>query len=331
MKKTVFLLWTLQTSLHCNVIETERTIWRPWTIEHTHQWEEIEQRDMAPSHFRRNEFFENINDLMLRDTNWLTLHDYIHILYGKKTFFPDLGFAIIRKTDQQLIGTIRIKLKNQPEILSFAYALRPEVRNCKFGQEIIKAFTKFIDQLIEVPTLAFKNGINKNIFMAEWRTEGKKENPNFDHLISFFSPISYSFQKIVGSVDAKNQASLSVLLRNGMQPVAIECVKYIFDDNNNLFGWDILLQYPPNHNISQPTVENFVADVLSRDQNRIDQVHNQLKELFNIPNDWTYLQLTRAEKAALKPLSKTSLVYSDSDMTKKIVSQIYYPPYCFIK
>lgn len=308
-------------------IETERTLWVPWTIEHTKEWETTEQKNTAPSLCRRNDYFETNDALIMRDANWLKLCNYIHEMYGD-TIFPDLGYAILRKTDQQLIGTIRLKLNNQTS-MSFTYGLRPEVHNCKFGQEIIKAFLTFIDHYIGSSMIAFKDGINKTIFMAEWRKEGKKENPDFTHLISLFE--LGICEKIIGSVDIKNQASLAILMRNNMQPFNIECAKYTCDDNNNLFAFDILIRYPHDDCMIQPNIEQFIADLLSRDQHRIEQVHNTLKTLFNIPNHWTYMQLTLGQKAVFTPLCKTMILLSDINTIKRAITHAYYPPYCFVR
>jgi RimJ/RimL family protein N-acetyltransferase len=328
MKKIILFALFFFQIFHSYNIETERTTWIPWTTAHSSEWEIIEQNDITISHFRRNEFNENINALITRDTNWLHLCKHIADKYGTSTFFPNLGFAIIRTTDQLLIGTIRIKLGVQPGTLSFSYGLRPEVRHDKYGQEIMKAFTTYLDNMMGMPMLTLK--IDKNVFMAEWLTEGIKENPDFDYLTSFFQNKTYSLEKIIGSVDISNTASLAILVRNAMQPFAVECNKYILTNNSPLFNYDFLLQYPTQTHSACHEVEILAADILSRDNLRIQSAYHYFSELFNIGYDWQYAFLSRAEKILLQLIEKKSSRY-DCIATKNIITHTIYPPYCFIE
>jgi len=334
MKKIALLLFFIvPSSFSFAPIETERTIWQPWTIEHSQQWEKIELRDESISHFRRNEYLETIDELIIRDKNWLLLSDYIHEHLDNNVIFPDLGFAIIQKIDHELIGTIRIKPNNKQGYFSFGYGLRHDMHNQKIGQEIIKALTILSDTLIKSPIITFKDGTSKDHFMKEWHIQGKKEKPDFAQLFSYFSQKTQPFQGIIGTVSMNNQASLAVLIRNGMQPFEIECEKYYLDNNMNLYSFDVLLQYPSQQDYAQQTFTKLVTNILSRNQNLIDKAENKLKELFTIPSDWKYLQLSRAEKAQIKTIvqSVSVMLYSEINQTKNITSQIYYPPYCFIK
>jgi len=327
------LFFIFITTCSAQQIETERTILLPWTLEHTCTWEKIEQEDTAPSEFRRNQHFESLDQLCLRDKNWLELRKKLLSLHNNTIIFPDLGFAILRKTDQELIGIICTKTNDSPGCMSFGYALRPEIRSCKFGQEVIKAFTAFIATSITSPTLAFKTNIDKAMFIEKWKDEGKKENPDFDQLISFFEEQPVPLQKMIACVNVKNPASFAILMRNGMQPFEVECEKYIVDNSRNYFVFDVLLQYPSNQHDSREKIEALAADILSRDQNRINQAYDKLKELFNIADDSIYMQMSFAEKAVFKPLSKmvSSTLLSEVDITKTIKWRTYYPPYCLIR
>lgn len=310
-------------------IETERTIWTAWTIEHSKEWEIIEQNDTTASYFRRNEYFESMDELIRRDYNWLQLCKYMQDQYPEKIFFPNLGFAIIRKADQELIGTLRIKFSNQSGAVSFGYGLRPEARNEKFGQEIMIAFSKYIDQLITHHAITLKQ--DKNIFMAEWYEQGKKEQPNFEHLASFFNPQPQQLEKMIGAVDGKNPASLVILMRNSWQPFSLECDKYIHRPDNRYISYDFLLQYPSNENNSCEKVEELAYDIISRNTIRIEDAYHHIIQLFHIDSSWKEVMFSRAEKAILQPVERTSSFYDCSTVIKGIISRTYYPPYCFIE
>ena len=332
VKKIIFLFFlALQSFIFSNVIETERTEWILWTSEHTQAWEEIESRIPGHSYFRRNDYFETIDELVTRDNNWAKLCNHIYMHYGQHILFPDLGYAIIRKSDQKLIGTIRIKMSNKVGYLSFGYALIPEVHNQKFGQEIIHTFIQLIDEYIGKPMIWFKQDIDRSIFMTAWKTEGKKDFPDLDFLFSFFSPHPESLQGVIASVDAYNQPSLVTLLKNGMRPCVIECEKYIFDDHPNLFTFDFFLEYPSQNSDVATHLEPLLDDILSRDITRIMHAHNTLKTIFNIYDDWDYLQLSRAEKSLLNPVYKITLTTTQLDTIKKMGLKTYIPPYCFVK
>lgn len=331
MKKIILFLLFFQYSLHlfCH-IETDRTIWIPWTTEHTEVWELIEQQDQTISHFRRNDFFEDINDLIKRDANWLQLRKHIIAAHNNALFFPDLGFAILRKSDHMFIGIIRTKLSEKDGVLNFSYGLRPEVRNDKFGQEIIKAFTHYIDQLLTIPVVTFKQGIDKSIFMVTWRTEGIKEQPDFDYLADFFDEKAQPLQKIIGYVNAQNPASLAVLLHSSMQPFALDCDKYICADGKHYFSYDFLLQYPAATPHPCDPVEQLTCDMLSRNDARIQSAHHHFNQLFHVGSSWDYILLSRAEKTALDIIERNSSRY-DCTATKNIISRTYYPPHCFMR
>lgn len=328
MKKTILFTLVFFQLSYSHIIERERTIWIPWTLQHSYEWEIIEQNDTTISHFRRNEFNEDINTLIIRDNNWLLLCKHIADKYGSSVLFPNLGFAIMRKTDRMLIGTIRIKLNTQPGTLKFSYGLRPEVRHNKYGQEIMKAFTIYLDNIIGMPILTLK--VDKNSFTVEWLTEGIKKNPDFDYLASLFQEYTYPLKIIIGSVDIHNAASLAILMRNSMQPFAVECNKYIFTSNSPLFNYDFLLRYPTQNSNACYEIENLATDIISRDNLRIQSAYHCFSELFNIGQDWHYAFLSRTEKAILQPIKKNSSRY-DCTGRKNITSLTLYPSYCFIE
>ena len=318
MKKIALFTLLLISSLSSTTIETERTVLIPWTIEHTQEWEIIEQNDDAPSFYRRNTYFENMDDLLRRDTNWLRLHDHIHHLWNEKIIFPDLGFAIIRKIDDQLIGTIRMKAKDHLGVLSLSYVLRPDIRGNKFGQEIIKAITLCIDNLLETPMICFKDEKSKDEFLDAWFIQGLKENPDLPYLATFFSDAPQPLKKITASVNAHNPASIAILLHNGLQSFALGCDQYIFAHDEKTFSYDFVLQYPADATMKSEMIESLVYDFLSKDEARINNSDNFLKDLFHVPSDALYLKQSRAEKATLRPVF-TITSYFDEMMTRKII------------
>ena len=97
--------------------------------------------------------------------------------------------------------------------------------------------------------------------------------------------------------------------------------------------FDVLLQYPASNNDAHEKATTLTADILSKDKNRIDQTLNQLKQVFDIADDWTYMQMSLAEKAVFKPLAKmvSSTLLSEVDRTKTMKWRTYYPPYCSIR
>ncbi len=333
MKKILLLLFFISHTSYCHVLETERTIWLPWTIEHTQQWEGFESNDHEVAHFYRNDFLEPINELIQRDSHWLTLCDKIQSSIGAMMLFPHLGFAIINKLNNKLIGTVRMKLCNTPGELSFGFGLRPGLRNQHFGREILQQLIHLINQSIDLPIAQFKPGITKQAFMEEWHLEGKKTEPDFDHLFSFFHTESHPFKTLIGSVDIMNPSSLSVLIRNKMQPYSIVCSKYIIDKNTKFFSCDFLLQYPAKMHNSKPSCENLIPDMLSRNPQRINNALQFIHECFTVPTNCEYLSVSRTKKVLFKPEEKivSTLSFTNSDTVKRLVSQSYYPPHCFMK
>ena len=118
-KIIIYLFFIFHASSYCHIIETERTVWYPWTVAHSQEWELIEQQDTTISHYRRNDYFESMEELLTRDRNWLTLVDRARVHLGTDIIFPDLGFAIIHKVSQKLIGIITLKISDLKRHLSF--------------------------------------------------------------------------------------------------------------------------------------------------------------------------------------------------------------------
>lgn len=331
MKKIILFTLLLISSLsNTIIIETERTILIPWTIEHTQKWEIIEQNDDAPSFYRRNTYFESIDELIKRDTNWLRLHDHIHHPWNEKIIFPDLGFAIIRKSDNELIGTIRMKTKDHLGVLSLSYILRPDIRGNKFGQEIIKAITLYINNLLETPMICFKDEKSKDTFFDAWFIQGLNENLDLHYLATFFSDIPQPLKKITASVNAHNPASIAILLHSGLQPFALGCNQYIFAHDEKTFSYDFVLQYPADVTMKSEMIESLMYDFLSKDEARINNSDNFLKDLFHVPSDALYLQQSRAEKATLRPIFKITS-YFDEVMTRKIIRWEQACPHHFVE
>lgn len=333
MKKIVLLLLFIShPSYSSHVLETERTIWLPWTIEHTEQWENFESNDHEVAHFYRNDFLEPMDELARRDSHWLTLCNKIQSSIGAMMLFPHLGFAIINKINNKLIGTVRMKLCNTPGQLSFGFGLCPNLRNQNFGKEILQQLIHLTNQSIGLPIAQFRPGITKQAFMEEWHLEGKKTEPDFDHLLSFFHTEPYPFETLIGSVDIMNPSSLSVLMRHHMQPYSIVCSKYIIDKKTAFFSCDFLLQHPAKTYISKISCENLVPDMLSRNPQRIDNALLFIHEHFAIPPHCEYLSVSRTKKALFKPEEKivSTLSFTSSDTVKRTISH-YYSPYCFIE
>lgn len=284
------------------IVETDRTLWMAWTIEHTQEWELIESQDATPSFFRRNEFFEDNDLLIVRDTNWLRFIEYMQSRCNKNIAIPPLGFAILDKKDKQLIGTILLKIHDDTHSLGFGYALIPQARQQRLGQEIVSAFIMFIETIMESNILALKEGYTKAMFMAAWHQEGIKQESDFNYLASFFDTDSSCLRKIVAYVDILNPASLKTLINNHFQATEIVYTDYSFAREHR-FTLDIFLEYPPNCLTKSP-LDPYIDAILSRDQNRIDETFTCLKNYFQIPDTYNYLKASRLVKANLKPLSK---------------------------
>lgn len=334
MKKLFFFLFFLfSKTFPFPPIETERTLWQPWTIEHTQEWETIEQLDISIAYFYRNDFLEAMDELIQRDSHWLTLCTKIESNIGTMMLFPPLGFAIIDKIHNKLIGIIRMKLCNTPGQLSFGFALRPDMRNQHLGREILSKLIQIVNTFFTLPIARFKQGITKQMFMNEWYYQGKQSTPDFDHLLSFFDTQPYPFETLIGSVDIMNPASLSVLLRNNMEPFSIVCHKYIIDESTVSFSCDFLLRYPAQHYTTNTNIKDLVADMLSRDSERIDNTLQFMYQNFEIPPHAHYLSLKQTEKALFNPQEKIvlAMTFTHSDTTRTTTAQRYYPPYCFIK
>lgn len=306
------------------ILETDRTIFIPWTIEHTQEWEIIESNDTTPSHFRRNEFFEDKDLLILRDTNWLRFMEYMQSYCNKTIAIPPLGFAILDKKDKQLIGTIILKIHNDPQVLSFSYALIPQVRHQRLGQEIINAFIMFINTIMESHIFILKEDYTKAMFMSAWQKEGIQQEPDFNYLASFFNTDSSCLKKIVAYVDILNPASLKTLINNHFQATEIIYTDYTFLDEHR-FTLDVFLEYQPNC-LMQSHLDPYISAILSRDQDRIDETFSYLKNYFQISDTYQYLKVPRLVKANLKPLSKIVKSTSDlrDDIKRNNFNQSYY-------
>jgi hypothetical protein len=314
-------------------VETTRTYWTPWTTQHSQQWEECELSDSTVSHFRRNEYFEDITTLTQRDSHWNTLCNLLNNHCGASFIFPHLGFAIFDKINNSLIGTIRFKPSSKAGYLSFGYGLRQDVRHQKLGAEIIEKIINLTHQSIGLPIATLKKEVSKNNFMAQWHKNGNKKEINFDNLLELFDKHPTSLCGIIGSVDMRNQGSLSILIRNKMQPTEIQCSKYYLENGSHLFAVDFSCTYPISQEYTTPTLEALITNILSRDAIRIEDAENRLKEIFNIPDDWGYLALSRAEKAELrlKATIESTAFFSELNAIKKISSHYHLPPYCFVK
>lgn len=323
----------VQTIFAISNIETERTIWQPWTPEHTREWETIEQLDTSIPYFYRNDFLETMDELIQRDTHWLTLCSQIESSIGAMLLFPPLGFAIINKINNQLIGTVRMKLCNTPGQLSFGFGLHPDMRNQHFGREILDKLIHLVSKSFTLPIAQFKQGITKQIFMDEWYYQGKQSIPDFDYLLSFFDTQSCPFKTLIGSVDIMNPASLSVLLRNNMEPFNITCDKYIIDKDLVSFSCNFLFRYPAQNHTANTYVKSLVADMLSKNSERIHNALQFIYQHFAIPAHVQYLSRKQSEKAFFNSHERIALAITVThpDITKTTIRQKYYPPHCFIK
>jgi len=329
----ITLIFVKQLIGNFDYIETARTYWTAWTIQHSQQWEQFELSDATVSHFRRNEYFEDTKSITLRDSNWISLCQYIESNNNNAFIFPPLGFAIFDKLNNNLIGTIRFKPSNKAGYLSFGYGLIEAVRHQKLGAEIIEKVIFIVNQSIGLPIATLKKEISKNNFMEQWHIHGNKENINLNSLRELFDKNTTSLQGIIGSVDMRNQGSLSLLIRNKMQPTEIQCSKYYLENNTHLFAIDFSCIYPISKEYTTPTLETLIENILSRDLIRIKDAENRLKEIFNIPDNWDYLALSRAEKAELKLTAtiESTAFFSELNAIKKISSYYHLPPHCFIK
>jgi len=331
-----FILTLLFTHITLSTItlETDHTRWVPWTIEHTQSWEHYELLDKSPSQFRRNEYFEDMPTLIQRDTNWQIFSNLVHAHTETTPIFPSLGFAILEKENNELIGSLRFKLSSTKGYLSLSYGLKESVRHKKLGTEIAHLIFKLIDYYVGHPFISFKKNLCKGMFMQEWYEQGKLPNPNFNKLLDFFEKTPIKLHGLTASVDIINPASLVILYRQGMQPIEIECAKYYVHEGPNLFCFNITLAYPAiTLGLNQEYINNLVLNILSRDQNRITLAENFLKNIFNVTPEWIYLSLNREEKANLR-LVQSKLISSTflSDITIQVKTiQRCEPPYCFIQ
>ncbi len=209
--KFLVILKVLLSSLKAlnSPIETPRTIWQPWTLAHTVQWESMEEADHERLYFRRNEYLENPEILELREKNWLRLHENLQENFSYVPPFPPPGYAILRKSDHHLIGSIMIKHATDPAYRQFGYGFIPEVRSQKYGQEIITRLLQLARESQGSPTLSFKDHGSRQNFFRQWYWQGKWHNPDWPHLLSYFSPQPFSFQGFQAEVDVDNAASLA--------------------------------------------------------------------------------------------------------------------------
>ncbi len=326
----LFFLYTIVTAVH---LETDRTLWIPWTLEHTQQWEYIEQDDSTMSQFRRNEFFENIQTLIQRDSNW----EIFCTLLQKKTdsaiIFPCLGFAILDKISNELIGAIRFNFSSTKGYVTLSYGLKESVRHQKLGHEVAALAIKLIHESIGLPFASFKTGIAKSVFMAEWQEQGKLAKPNFNALLQLFDENTISLKGLTAFVDLINQPSLAILLKHGMQAAEVECSKYYLHEEPNLYCFNILLIYPATTTYNQEYIDDLMSDILSRDNTLIQNTHDLLKTTFSIPQDWVYLNLNRDEKALLKLVQSKIITttFLSSVKVKIKTTQVCEFPYCFVQ
>ena len=119
-----------------------------------------------------------------------------------------------------------------------------------------------------------------------------------------------------------------------MQAIEIECSQLFLKNNNNFFCYDFQFTYPMTQETTCPTITSLITNILSRDTSLIMNAENDLKKLFNIPDNsnWTYLGLTRDEKSQLHSdlLGKSITLFSTINSTKKTSSTYYPKPYCLV-
>ena len=117
-----------------------------------------------------------------------------------------------------------------------------------------------------------------------------------------------------------------------MQPIAVECSKYYLENNINLFSIDISCIYPRTQELTSSTMMTLTTDLLSKNDILIKSAEHTLTNIFNIPINWFYMALSRAEKSQLHLHTKIeSTILSNFSTSKKINSCYYCPPYCFVK
>jgi hypothetical protein len=315
------------------ILETERTIWIPWTPDHTQLWENYELLDNSKSQFRRNEYFEDMQTLIQRDIHWETLCNLLTEHTGTTVLFPPLGFAILDKQNNELLGTIRFNLSSKNGYFSLGYGLKTSARYQKLGSEIGQYIIQLINLYYQYPIPTLKKGISKSTFMAEWYKQAKQQDVDFAKLLDYFDKNPTTLQGLTACVDITNQSSLNILYRNGMKPIEIECTKYYVEKEPHFYCFAFLLLYPCNDFPEKNYFESVAQDILSRNSNRIQYVETLLKNIFHISHNWCYLSLNRKEKSQLK-LVQAKIISTEflSDITSRLQEiQKYEPPYCFIQ
>jgi len=303
-------------------IETERTYWKNWTLEDSRVWEEIEQNEDSISFFRRNDYFDPLEDLIKRDRNYLEMSRIICEQYSLNCFLPPLGFAIFNKADDRLIGTIRFKLTDKKGYLSIGYGLSQAARNQKFGNEVMTKLLELFHLSINQPIIALNDSFDRNDFTAEWYEQSVKDNPDFSTLFSYIDKNSTFFKGVIACVDFYNPASISLLMRNGMIPIEVECVQYVRSNAPNLFRFDIFFMFPSDRENYNEKLMELITDVLSRDSVRIKKREESLRTIFSIPMQSEYLHYTRKEKEHFfhEEKSTTAIILSDLHTIKTVSS-----------
>jgi len=306
-KYIIFIIIFLCTQLlYAMTIETERTLWVPWTPEHTQLWETYEQQDTSTSNFRRNEYFEDMQTLIQRDKNLDILYNLLSEHTRTSFIIPSLGFAILDKKTNELIGTTLFKLSSKKEYLSVSHSLKHSIRCKKFGSEVVAQIVSFINTYKESPIPTLKEKNTKEMFTTAWHEQGKQEKPNFDTLLNFFEKKTIYLKGIFVYIDSINHPSLAIAHNNNIQVDEIECNIYHVHEGPNFFSFNIVLVYPSLTN-SHNEYNIVVQNLLSKDNTRIQYTYNVLKKMFNIPSDWIYISLTRDEKKYLN-LIKTKYI-----------------------
>ncbi len=135
---------------------------------------------------------------------------------------------------------------------------------------------------------------------------------------------------LLAAVDIINQPSLNLLLRYGMQPIEIVCSQYYLEGRTNLFDFDIIFTYPAISENKNERINQLIQDILSRDMQRIQEVHSFLKSTFTIAHDWQYYALNREEKKQLKIIQTKNTTTNLLDKHNAIKSlELCFWPYCF--
>jgi len=231
LKKLFFIVLSFPLATTAETLETARTTWVPWTADHSLEWEHKEKNDPNLGLFRRNQFFESPETLIIRDNNWKTLYTRLRNQTNTPRIFPDLGFAILDKTNNNLIGIVRFKTSERPGYLKLSYGFVPEIRNKKFGNEIMQKTIELVEKHINTPIVQWKKTSTKHTFHETWFCEGKKTSPHFNDLVELFDDTPTPLKGITASVDIINYPSIALLAKYGMQAIELECTKHYLENN----------------------------------------------------------------------------------------------------